>query len=318
MAAVRENRGADSGELSRERVAEIQRARIAAAMAELVVECGTSGMTVANIVERAGVSRRTFYELFGDREDCFAAAFDGALAKGAAVVGAAYAAGGAWQERIRAALAALLVFLDEDPELGYLCVVGSLSAGPRVLERRTQATAAIVAALHEGGRESPGGRRPGRLVAEGLAGAVLAILANRMQGPERRPLVGLLNQLTAMIVLPYLGAEAAERELRRPNPRGRRITRAPADPLREVDMRLTYRTVRVLHAIAVLPASSNRQVAQAAGITDQGQISRLLARLQALGLIENGGGDHARGEPNAWSLTATGRSVARTLQARAA
>ena len=85
-------------------------------------------------------------------------------------------------------------------------------------------------------------------------------------------------------------------------------------------MRLTYRTVRVLMAIDSLGGRgshpSNRQVATAAGISDQGQISKLLARLQALGLIGNAGGDHAKGEPNAWALTSRGRDVTRTLQAQ--
>ncbi len=74
-------------------------------------------------------------------------------------------------------------------------------------------------------------------------------------------------------------------------------------------MRLTYRTVRVLLAISANPDASNRQVATAAGISDQGQISKLLTRLQSLGLIQNGGGDHAKGEPNAWTLTAKGQEV---------
>lgn len=83
-------------------------------------------------------------------------------------------------------------------------------------------------------------------------------------------------------------------------------------------MRLTYRTVRVLLAIASRPAASNRQVATAAGISDQGQISKLLSRLQALGLIGNDGGDHAKGKPNAWSLTPRGAEVTRTLQTQTA
>jgi DNA-binding MarR family transcriptional regulator len=89
-------------------------------------------------------------------------------------------------------------------------------------------------------------------------------------------------------------------------------------------MRLTYRTIRVLLAIAELGgrgstdgrAPSNREVAAAAGIADQGQISKLLARLQALGVVENTGGDHAKGEPNAWSLTSKGRDVAYAIQTR--
>ncbi len=82
-------------------------------------------------------------------------------------------------------------------------------------------------------------------------------------------------------------------------------------------MRLTYRTVRVLVAIATVPGASNREVSDAAGVADQGQISKLLVRLERLGLIENVGEGHARGEPNAWQLTAKGQDVERTISRQA-
>jgi DNA-binding MarR family transcriptional regulator len=78
-------------------------------------------------------------------------------------------------------------------------------------------------------------------------------------------------------------------------------------------MRFTYRTMRVLMAVAEQPGSSNRAVGETAGIGDQGQASKLLARLHKLDLIENQGGDPARGEPNAWTLTTTGTQVHDTI-----
>jgi DNA-binding MarR family transcriptional regulator len=78
-------------------------------------------------------------------------------------------------------------------------------------------------------------------------------------------------------------------------------------------MRLTYRTTLVLEAIAHRPGVSNRMVADLAGVTDQGQISKLLARLERLGLVENTGVGHAKGERNAWALTPLGHQVARRL-----
>ena len=89
-----------------------------------------------------------------------------------------------------------------------------------------------------------------------------------------------------------------------------------ADPLRDLEMRLTYRTVRALLAIAEDPGASNRQVADAAGVTDQGQISKLLARLGHLGLIENRAGREP-GEPNAWILTERGQEIADTVRMQA-
>jgi hypothetical protein len=83
-------------------------------------------------------------------------------------------------------------------------------------------------------------------------------------------------------------------------------------------MRLTYRTARVLEAVAELGGRgsdpSNRMVGDHAGISDQGQISKLLARLKRLGLLENGGeGSHVKGEAYAWQLTPTGRSVVQAI-----
>ena len=337
----RTGRGTDPGPAGRGRVGEIQRARIIGAMGELVLERGPGAVTVAHVVARSGVSRRTFYELFTDREDCFLAAFDIAIARAAELVIPAYDAAGKWHERVRAGLEAALCFLDSEPELGYLCVVGALGGGDRALERRTLVVQKLVDAVHEGRLESRAAKQPERLVAEGLVGAVLAVSHARLveqaarptgggsvgaarsavnSGRLPKPLLSLLNPLMGMIALPYLGAAACEREQRRPAPRTRRPVAPRVDPLRELDMRLTYRTVRVLLAIDSLggPGShpSNRQVASAAGISDQGQISKLLARLQTLGLIGNTGGDHAKGEPNAWALTARGRDVTRTLQAQ--
>jgi DNA-binding MarR family transcriptional regulator len=79
--------------------------------------------------------------------------------------------------------------------------------------------------------------------------------------------------------------------------------------------RLTYRTVRVLRAIAELPAGSNREVAERAGIVDQGQISKILTRLEYQGLVVNrGGSGAARGTPNAWWLTERGEQLEQELR----
>jgi DNA-binding MarR family transcriptional regulator len=74
----------------------------------------------------------------------------------------------------------------------------------------------------------------------------------------------------------------------------------------ETGTRLTYRTARVLAAIEDYPGASNREVAERAGIVDQGQISKLLSRLEARQLIEKLGEGKTRGAPNAWRLTEQG------------
>ncbi len=121
-----------------------------------------------------------------------------------------------------------------------------------------------------------------------------------------------------MIVLPYLGPAAARKEFSRPVPDApARADRPERDPLSALDMRLTYRTVRVLLAVADQPEDSNRGVAQRSGIGDQGQISKLLARLEKLGLVFNKSAVAGTGAPNAWVLTEQGKQVHGALLARA-
>src|SRR5580704_18172489 len=163
-------------------VAEIQRARMIAALIEVARERGVGGMTVADIVARSGVSRRTFYELFADRDDCFLAAFDMAVEQAAQRVLPAYGAPGAWRERIRAGLGALLEFLEDEPGMGALCVVDALGAGPRAIERRAEVVDALIDAVHGGRHELRGSARPTRMTAEGVVGAVLAVLHARLTG----------------------------------------------------------------------------------------------------------------------------------------
>ena len=294
-----------------EGVTEVQRVRLLWAMAEVAVEHGASRITVADIVDRAGVSRRTFYELFSGGQACFLAAFDEALAQASRCVLPAFESSGRWRERIRASLGELLAFLDEAHIMGRLLIVESLGAGTAALERRSAVLAQLHSAVDAGRKEAKAGSYVTPITAECAVGGALSVLHTRMLDGDKR-LVKLTNPLMAMIVLPYLGPAAARAELARPisakRPDGNH--QAHIDPLRGIDMRLTYRTMRVLLTIAEHPGASNRTVGNTAGMSDQGQTSKLLARLERVGLIENQSSDRlARGGPNVWMLTQQGRAV---------
>jgi AcrR family transcriptional regulator len=269
-------------------------------------------------VARAGVSRRTFYEIFADREACLLAALDDAIERIAAAVLPAYRHERGWDERIRAGLTAMLELFDAEPGTAALCVVDALGAGPNALERRAEVIDVLVGAVDRGRREAQSASAPNRVTAQGVVGAVLGVLYTRLRGgvgSEIKPLLPLRGQLMSMIVLPYLGSEAAVAELARRSPRPRRAVRAP-DPLKGLDMRLTYRTMRVLTAVANRPGLNNRRVAHEAGVADQGQISKLLARLESLGLLANTG-EQGPGEANAWRLTDRGRKLEEAIRTRA-
>lgn len=303
-----------------EQVIEIQRGRMLAAAVQTINEVGYAGMTVAQVIGRAKVSRKTFYEVFADREDCFLAVFEQVVDRARRLVCKAGAQEQGWRESMRAGLARLLWFMDQEPSLARLCVVEALSAGPRVLQSRARVLGELAAVIDRG-REAGGAvREPPEVTAEGIVGAVFAVLHTRLMEGGQEPLSDLLGPLMSMIVLPYLGARAAGRELARPAPKPpqseepRELIPMPTgDPLEGLVMRLTYRTLRVLIAVDAHPGASNRVVARDAEVTDQGQISRLLTRLQRLDLVENRAGQSRRAA-NAWHLTKRGAEVAQAAR----
>ena len=190
-----------------------------------------------------------------------------------------------------------------------------------MLERRAEAFAELAAAVDRG-RSEPDALDPPEVTAEGRRRCRFRRSALARARSGRSPLLELLGPLMSMIVLPYLGAQAAERELHRPSPRPRRAQARPrqrarrVDPLDGLKMRLTYRTVRVLMVIAASPGASNREIAEYSGIADQGQISKLLNRLARLELVVNTGEGQEKGAANAWHLTTRGEAVERATRPR--
>jgi AcrR family transcriptional regulator/DNA-binding MarR family transcriptional regulator len=295
----------------------IQRSRILAATVAAVDEHGFAETSVASIVTRSRVSRRTFYEMFANRDECLAAVLEEAVARVRVELAQAGLGGLVWCERLRVGLWRILAFLEREPALARVCVVQALGGGAAVLGLRERLFVELAGVVDGGRFESARGEECAPLTAEGLVGAAFMIVYARLLAGADELLTGLLGELMGLIVLPYLGPGAARRERARPVPPAppgslERCVVEPApvgDPLQGVRMRLTYRTARVLEGVWEYPGASNRQVADRAGIGDPGQVSKLLRRLERLGLLENRGLGHAQGEPNEWRLTAKGALI---------
>jgi AcrR family transcriptional regulator len=297
-------------EPARERIREVQSARILAAMVDECAARGAANVTVSHVVGRARISRRTFYEIFANCEACFLAALDDALARVPHYVLDEDDPRAPWEIRVRAALSALLAFLDADRAVAHLLIVGSLAAGPAVLERRRRVLEDVLPFVDEGRARTKAGPGLPPLTAEGVVGGVLSVVHARLLDGSARPLVELVNPLMGMIVLPYLGSAAACKELARPiSSRPPVGAEAERESLGMLGMRLTYRTMRVLVAVAAQPGGSNRQVADSSGIVDQGQVSKLLARLRGFGLVENQSSGAMHSGANSWVLTDQGLRV---------
>jgi AcrR family transcriptional regulator len=301
-------------------VNQIQRARMLAAVEDAVAESGYQRMTVTQIIRRAGVSRRTFYDIFADRDDCFLAVFEQIHSRAWALADEAYEQEAEWRDGVRSALSRLLMFIEEEPGLARLWIVEALGAGERVLERRAQAVEEYAKAIDKGRFASRPVAEPSPVTAAAIVGGVLGVLHDCLLKEVNAPLARLLNPLMSVIVLPYLGSGEASSELHNaplqiePTPRPSRSRRSE-DPLEALKMRVTYRTVRVLMAIADNPGASNREIAEYSGVRDQGQMSKLLKRLVELKLVENYGEGAEKGVANAWKLTSSGKRVERATRA---
>ncbi|HEV2944037.1 MAG TPA: TetR/AcrR family transcriptional regulator [Solirubrobacteraceae bacterium] len=294
---------------------EYQRTRILAAMVTAAATSGPESVTVGDITGLAGVSRGTFYALFAGRDDCLHVAIDDAVALATARAVARYDPQARWAERVRAGLEALLGLITEEPELARLCIARALAARTMhpALDTALEQLAQI---LDQGRRDHGAPRQPPPIAAQSLLGGALGLIYARLIAREERSLPELLNPLMSMIVLPYLGPAAARREESRREPA--RPVKPPAhrpsdQSPAEIQIRLTYRTARVLQVIRAQSGLSNSAVAARAGISDAGQISKLLTRLSRLGLIENTGAGQARGAANSWALTREGKELERTI-----
>jgi AcrR family transcriptional regulator len=184
-------------------------------MVDVVAELGYPETRVVDIIKRAGVSRKTFYELFADKEECFLAAYDHALGQLYRGTELAFesATAESWAERIRIALVAFLGFMAEEPEMAKFCIVDVLAAGPKALARRDAAirqfTGFIDAGRAESERELPG------ITALSLAGGINELLYSEIIHGASAQLPARLPEIIFWITQPFLGSDGAETERRR-------------------------------------------------------------------------------------------------------
>lgn len=133
--------------MRREVVVASQRARLLAAMADAVAQKGYAATTVADVVGRAGISRKTFYEHFTGKLDCFLAGYDAAVEGLLANLQAAWEGPGSFAERERAAVETYLHAFAASPAFARTILIETPAAGPAALERRAAVHARVAAQL---------------------------------------------------------------------------------------------------------------------------------------------------------------------------
>jgi len=304
-----------------------QRIRILDAMVDVVAERGFRATSVRQVTARARVSTRTFYQLFPSVEDCFMAVLDLGVERAAPLITGAFDRNERWEDGVRDALAALLVYFDSEPVLARVWFVEAMAAGSWALERRERDNA-LLRALIVAQWEVRGNEPPDALTAAGVMASVFGLIHTHLLADDPRPLISLLGPMMGLIMAPFLDTNAVEQEIARGNMLARMSaaetdTRSlPATPSRSshtadqatydrpsiaLDRRLGRRASECLLLLAEHPGCSNRELATALGITHGSQVSRLLSHLlsERLATKRSGG----VGRPNAWTLTPRGEEL---------
>lgn len=193
-------------------MAESQRSRIHQAMVEVVARRGYPETRVVDVIGAAGVSRKTFYELFDSKEDCFLATYDVLLENLLGDAGDAFESrpGVPWTERIAGAVEALLEHLAAHPDEARFAIVEVLAAGPKALARRDAALRQFTGFL-ESGRSESSVDLPG-ITSVAVAGGINELLYSEILHGAVGRLPSRLPDLMFWVTLPYLGADAATAE----------------------------------------------------------------------------------------------------------
>lgn len=202
--------------LPRAYVVRSQRERLREAMIRVAADKGYAATTVVEVIDAAGVSRATFYELFEDKEACFLEAYDAVVDVLVAHVSSAYAAVSEepWPVRVEAALGALVELLAAEADIARMAMVEVVTAGETARERYRAALGRFIPFLEEGREHSGQAGLPEDTARFAIGGATSMIFDEIRAGRGAR-LVEILPDLVFAVLMPYLGPEAAELEMRR-------------------------------------------------------------------------------------------------------
>jgi AcrR family transcriptional regulator len=162
-------------------------------------------MAVEDVIKEAGVSRRTFYDLFDSRADVFRVAYDEAFECFYAGVVAAAGAEEIWSAQISAALTVALELVARSPGVASMVAVDALGAGPEMARHHHHSIERFTYLLRRGRPQGDSNSSSPPCLERGLIGAVSGVVAARLHSDEAAALPALAPELAELIFNPYLG-----------------------------------------------------------------------------------------------------------------
>jgi AcrR family transcriptional regulator len=189
-----------------------QRERLLDAAAAAMAEEGYAELTVRELIDRAGVSRRTFYQLFDDKTECIFAAHERAFERLSKVLVEACRTKAAWPDRVAAAIAGALAFAAGSPREAHLVVIACHTASePKLAGRGHAAHEKLADLLRAGRKQADVAHAPPDLTEQAVVGAAMAVVGARLQDDEISALPLLAPELVQIVLTPYLGEGEAHR-----------------------------------------------------------------------------------------------------------
>ena len=193
--------------LSREFVTKNQQDRIAAGVIASVAEKGYHQMTISDISEAAGVSRRTFYAYFKSKEEAYFATYELIIDHLRAASRAVAADKEDWGEKVRARIAGTLEFFAANPDLARFIVIAPQRAGGKLIERYQLALEEASAELIEGKPAKV--KTPSAVVQQSMISGMMSLIAREVEAGKGEKLPKLLPDLVELFLGPLLGHEKA-------------------------------------------------------------------------------------------------------------
>lgn len=289
-------------------------------MAEVVAERGLRGASVSQVTQRAGVTPKTFKKQFDCPDDCFLALIDWMLEQASSSMVEAFERERSWSDGVLAGLEVMVALFDREPVRAQACLLEGMAAPTMRLAARVEALGRLSGrADGRARRELAPEHHPSEAMAEATVGSVLGLLRRRLLTGDAPPFADSLGDLAEVVVTPYQGPVAAAKVARRARGRSRAMRGArPSGSIStgvEVPDFLcranAHRMRSSVRYLAANPGASNKDVATGIRVPHEGQVSRLLARLERAGLLEKQPG--GPGRANVLRLTPRGTEIARAL-----
>lgn len=189
-----------------------KREAILKGMLEAVGSVGYDTASVRTVLDRTGLYRQAFYDNFADKAECYLEAYDAGVQAVEERLAAAAAGEETWLGRLRAALTALLEFLDAEPDVGRALIVEVHAAGQPGLARRAE-TMRRATEFIDSAREEVEVESPPPIAADGIVSGMHALLHSRLASQSSDPLIALLPDFMYFAAMPYFGAEVANAEM---------------------------------------------------------------------------------------------------------